>query len=259
MVKTLSFCIVFHQRLFYSNTKDFTREEIEKYFLWIGVNEKIPKQIADKAKDYPILYEYKMPHHCPLFQMLNFYQNSVFFHLARNPDLIPCKYIGFGQYDMKIQADKFRAIANLLENDTADKIIGVFPYDFITLYNLLNPQQWKEYFLKPYNEFYGTSHTLEALQPVPLFLLHTFILPKWFFLHMMRFVEHLLPTTLKMLNWDTKHLAGTLERIFALCISCGIVEGKFRHLFMLEGMTHEGDQHEADELRGIQKGSFQDD
>ncbi len=258
MVKTLSFCIVFHQRLFHANTKDFTREEIEKYFVWIGVNEKYPKQIAEKAQDYPILYEYNMPNHCPLFQMLNFYQNSVFFHLARNPEIVPCKYIGFGQYDMSINVDEFRKIVALLENDAGDKVIGAFPMEFVHLFNLFQVEEWNEYFLKPYNEFFGTSHTLEALRPIPLLLLHTFILPKWFFNHMMRFVEHLLPTTLKMLRWNTEHLAGTLERIFALCISCGVLEGKFRHFFLLQGFKHLGDQHEADELRGIPKGSFQD-
>jgi hypothetical protein len=190
--------------------------------------------------------------------MLNFYQNSVFFHLYRNPQALSCKYIGFGQYDMSFDADQFRKIATLLEGDMADKVVTAFPYSFDHLFDRFSPDIWNTFFLEPYNKFYGTQHSLENLRPIPLFLLHTFILPKWFFLHMMEFVEHLLPTTLKMLNWDTQHLAGTLERVLALCISCGVAEGKFRHLYILEGMKHEGEQHEEDTLRGITKGTFQD-
>ncbi len=140
----------------------------------------------------------------------------------------------------------------------ADKFVGVFPYSFEHLFDRFDPPMWNTFFLEPYNEFHGTQHTLENLRHVPLFLLHTFILPKWFFLHMMEFVEHLLPTTLKMLNWETQHLAGTLERILALCISCGLIEGKFRHLCVLEGVNHEETQHEEDTLRGIVKGTFSD-
>jgi hypothetical protein len=72
---------------------------------------------------------------------------------------------------------------------------------------------------------------------------------------MMPFVEHLLPRILETLQWDTRHLAGTLERVFALCISCAITEGKFRHILKLEGIEHVDNQHSEDILRGIAAGS----
>jgi len=94
------------------------------------------------------------------------------------------------------------------------------------------------------------NHTLESLSKVPLALLHTFIMPTWFFLHIMPFVENLTPEILRVLNWETRHLAGTLERVFALCISCGIIEGKL-NLFHLSGFQHIENQHSEDKLRGI--------
>jgi hypothetical protein len=152
---------------------------------------------------------------------------------------------------MSFNADEMRTILKAIENDTADKIIPVFTYPFDGLCNSEEMPIWKELFVKPYNDYYGTSHELKSVEGLPLCLLHTFIMPTWFFLHMMPFVESLVPRILKFLNWDTRHLAGTLERVFALCISFGIIEGKFRQLIPLKGVSHTDSQRSADELRGI--------
>ena len=251
-MKPLNFFIIYHDKVFKENTSGFSEKELE-VFTWVAVNEKIPKQTPDWTKN--VIKEYEMKIHNPLYQMTNFYQNSVFFHLYWNKDLINSKYIGFGQYDMTFNTDDFRKIYQDIENDTADKIVPVFLYPFEALCNKENLPIWEEMFIKPYNEFYGTSHSIKALEHLPLALLHTFIMPTWFFLHMMPFVESLLPRLLKFINWDTRHLAGQLERVFALCISCGIVEGKFRALNVLRGVSHNDTQHSLDELRGIPEGS----
>ena len=250
-MKPLTFYIVFHKIVFEENTKDFTDSEKKEMLCWIAVNEKIPKSIPDFVE--PLLYEYKMAKYNPLYQMNNFYQNSVFFHLYHNQHLIDSEYIGFSQYDISHKADPFRKIFEIIKND-ASLIFPGFIYPFECLYCVLSPDEWKKSFVEPYNTFYGTSHTLENLQQLPLCLFHTFIMPTWYFKHMMEFVEHILPTTLKYLNWDTRHLAGTLERVIALSISCAILEGVIRPL-PLEGCVNNINQHTGDEMRGIPKGS----
>ena len=247
-MKPLNFFIIYHDKLFKENTAGFTEKELE-IFTWVAVNEKVPKEFPDWIPK--IIKEYEMKIHNPLYQMTNFYQNSAFFHLYWNKELINSKYIGFGQYDMSFNADEMRTILKAIENDTADKIIPVFTYPFDGLCNSEEMPIWKELFIKPYNDYYGTSHELKSVEGLPLCLLHTFIMPTWFFLHMMPFVESLVPRILKFLNWDTRHLAGTLERVFALCISFGIIEGKFRQLIPLKGVSHTDSQRSADELRGI--------
>jgi hypothetical protein len=153
---------------------------------------------------------------------------------------------------MSINADEFRKVYNIIKDDNADKIIGVFAYQFEALYsNVITKQGWEECFLKPYNKFYGTNHTFEILEKAPLFLLHTFIIPTWYFLHLMPFIEYSLPIILKTLNWETRHIAGTLERIFALAISSAIIEGKFRNLIQLHGVSHVEIQHSPDSFRGM--------
>jgi hypothetical protein len=252
-MKALNFFIIFHNKLFQENTSGFSPIELE-VFKWVAVNEKIPKEIPEWVPKNSLLKEYEMKVHSPLYQMLNFYQNSVFFHLYWNKELIDSKYIGFGQYDMSFNADNFRKITELLKEDTADKIIPVFAYPFQALSITEGLTLWEEAFLKPYNSFYKLNHTFKSIQHIPLFLMHTFIMPTWFFLHIMPFVESILPNLLKLMDWNTRHLAGNLERVFALCISFGIIEGKFRQLVQLHGVEHVESQHSVDILRGIKEG-----
>ena len=258
-MKPLTFYIVFHKNIFESNTADFTADERADMFCWVGVNEKVLKVVPAGfligAGRVPILYEYDMRNYTPLYQMSNFYQNSVFFHLYENQELLTSKYVGFGQYDMSYDAVAFRKMYDDISGDNGEKLFPAFLYEFKCLFNYMNPHQWEQFFVKPYNEFHGTRHTLESLGRLPLFLMHTFVMPTWYFLHMMRFVKHLLPTTLMSLNWETTHLAGTLERVFALCMSAAIIEGKFKAVIPLTGCNHMEQQRTADALRGIADGS----
>lgn len=250
----LTFYIVFHKELYERNTKSFTQEELQTYFTWIGVNEKIPKVIPLWLSHLPILYEYKMEHHCPLYQMLNFYQNSVFFHLYHNKSLLKSKYIGFGQYDMSIDAGVMRQIIQNIQTSTHRTLYGFFLYPSISLFNLLNENDWNDIFFNPYFEQRGLQHTYQSIQHLPLALLHTFIIPQNIFIDMMGFVEKIYPLILKKLNWDTAHLAGTLERVFALFLNCQIKEDTLQVFMNVNGIQHIDDQHSEDTLRGIASG-----
>ena len=248
-MKPLSFFIVYHDRVFRENTSGFTEGELKEFFKWVAVNEKVSKEFPTWI---PILFkEWEMNVHSPFYQMLNFYQNSVFYHLAWNKELIDAKYIGFGQYDMKINAPEFREMYKLIQYDLSEKVVAPFLYDFQALLcSPISMDGWISLFLNPYNKFFETTHTMDSISKLPLALLHTFIMPTWFFLKIMPFVEKLTPEILRVLGWETRHLAGTLERIFALCISCGILEGSL-NLIPLNGFQHIEDQHSEDKLRGI--------
>ena len=251
-MKQLTLFIIFHDNVFKENTSDFTEEELREFFKWVAVNEKVPKEFPTWI---PILLkEWTMKKHSPLYQMLNFYQNSVFYHLAWNKEHIDSKYIGFGQYDMNINANEIRQVYQVISSaeDKADKVFAPFLYNFNALYSSsISQNGWVLSFLHPYNEFFGMNHTIESLSKFPLALLHTFIIPSWFFLHIMPFIENLTPIILRELNWETRHIAGTFERVFALCISCGVLEGKLKGFIALTGFQHIEEQHSEDLLRGI--------
>jgi hypothetical protein len=241
---------VYHKVLYEENTKGFD-ETLKKCLRWVAVNEAIEKEYPPWIENQ-LIKEWEMPHHSPLYQMLHWYQNSFFHHLYWNRDTIQTKYIGFGQYDQILVAYEFRGLLSTLENDKADKVIGCFPYDFSTILDIFNEQDWIETFLIPYNTFYKTNHTLVEFRDKPMMLLHTFIIPKWFFNHMMPFIEHVTPIVLRKLKWNVRHLAGTLERVYALCLAAGILEGKFRSFYGFSGVKLCNDQRTPDLLRGIE-------
>jgi hypothetical protein len=224
-------------------------------FTWVAVNESIEKINDDWIPKDRLLKEWTMPVYNPLMQMSKFYQNSVFFHLYWNPHLLKSKYVGFAQYDMAFDVDALGEIINKIgEDDGGDKIFGAYPYVLNTIYDILGAAEWEECFMKPYNDYYSTMHRLEDISTLPLLLLHTFIMPKWFFLHMMGFVDKMYVGILRALGWNTQHLAGTLERVLALCIGFGIKENKFRIVKLWSGVNHIDSQHTGDSFRGITVG-----
>lgn len=244
--------IIFHKGLYEENTAGFSKEELE-VFRWVAVNEKIEKEIPEWLPKHLLLHEYKMTAHDPFQQMNNFYQNSVFFHLYNNPHMICSSYVGFAQYDTKFNRESLLSTKALIEQNPEDRVCGfAFPAGIEHLYNgIVADDFWQGVFLKEYNSFYDKKHSMEQLEQLPLFLLHTFIIPTEFFLMMMPFIEGFLPSTMRALTWDTRHLAGTLERIFALCISCGLLEGYFTRAIQFDAQNMD-EQRFTDVLRGIE-------
>jgi hypothetical protein len=72
----------------------------------------------------------------------------------------------------------------------------------------------------------------------------------------MPFVEHDTNVLLAALNNQTRHLAGSLERVFGLCIACGLVEGRLKGYILQKGVSHISEQHTDDAFRGILQGKF---
>ena len=249
-MKTLSFYVIFHKELYENNTSSFTEESKKQYIKWVAVNEKITKSYPNWIPKECLIKEWEMKNHSPLYQMLNFYQNSTFLHLFWNKDYEKSKYIGFGQYDMSIDSSEFEQIQSVLTN-SENTVYGSFIYPFGVLFDPFSRSFWQDNFITPYNLYFGTQHTFQKLEPVPLFLLHTFIMPSWFFKHIMPFIEENIPQIMRGLAWDTRHLAGTLERVFALCICCGIVERKLQNILALKGIKNIEHQRTSDSFRGI--------
>lgn len=249
MTRPLTFFIVFHKDLFPSNTAAFLKHERNSIFVWVGVNADVPKLIPASMVDSPIIYEFKMPLHNPMYQKNNFYQNSVFFHLYKNQNYLQSKFVGFGQYDMRFSRASIPVLAD-------DHVYGYFSYGIEVISNYYPLSFWQGWFLNVYNEYYNTSHTFTDLEKYPMFMYHTFILPTSFFLHIMPFVEHDTGVILSMLGGETRHIAGTLERVFALCIACGLAEGRLKGSVNQRGISHISEQHTDDPVRGIVRGQF---
>lgn len=249
----LTFYIIFHKLLFARNTKDFTEDERHDWFRWYAVNEEIPKTIPDWVPNECLVEEYKLKKYDPDQQRNKSYQNSCFFHLYYNPAIVTTKYIGFGQYDMSMDVNTFRMAVDIMKKENTAFFV-MYPYNFIHLFNLFSDEIWNKHFVYHYNKYYNTNHTLDNIKNIPLALLHTFILPTSFFMEMMKFTEHIHTHIWTMLNFDSRHYAGTMERVFALYINFAIYEKRLTNVLNLQGFSHNQSQHMGDEMRGIQKG-----
>ena len=241
----MTFYIVFHRDVLPENTREYSLEEIRQRFLWVSVNDTIPKSIP---KEFPCLAEKSFPTYVPQLQASKFYQNSVFLHLYWNASFLTSEYVGFGQYDMEFNREGFEQTLSLLTKPNA--VVSFMPYSFTDCLDVYDLNLWKEMFLRPYNIFRRKSHRFADLAQYPLCLCHTFIIPRWLFVEMMEFVDWNMPNLRMLLNNNVRHLAGTLERVLAFYISCVLHEGR-AEFHEGKGIVHRDEQRLSDPFRGI--------
>lgn len=208
----LTFYIIFHKHIFPQNTPDFP------CFTYMAANELITKDIDTSKLKHKIVYEYTIPGYNPIYQMLQFCDNSVILNYIPPPT----PYIGFGQYDMIINPDEFKLIFDYIKGAN-NHVIGFYPYHFSVILDVLNQNQWNE-ILSLYNSNNNTFHSISTLQSIPFFLMNTYIIPSWFFTKLQSTVKTMLPLVFKFLQFNMRHIAGTLERLNSLIIACAIHE-----------------------------------
>jgi len=209
-MKSLNFFIIFHEKNFPENIPHLS------YFIYLGANELVKKQIHPDTK-HPIIYEYDTPGYNPIYQMLNFCDNSIILNIKPPAT----EFIGLCQYDMYIDKDKIiEAIDSLT---LPNSMVGFYAYYSDAATDLLESEDWS-LILDVYNSINKTSHTFDSLSETPFFLMNTFIIPSYFFLQLQATLKLMLPTIFKILTYNLRHIAGTLERTNSLIIACAIKE-----------------------------------
>jgi hypothetical protein len=209
-MELLSFYIIFHKKLFPENIPNLP------CFTYLGANENVKKEIS--SLNHPVVYEYDIDGYNPMYQMLQFCDNSIILNFPSPPT----PFVGFCQYDMAINEDKFKLIFNHLDNH--NKMVGFFPSNIIIIQDILKKEQWNQ-ILNVYNSEHSTNHSIDNLSNIPFFLMNTYILPSWFYTKLQKQLRKFLPYILKFLNYNMRHIAGTLERTNALIIACALKEG----------------------------------
>jgi hypothetical protein len=87
---------------------------------------------------------------------------------------------------------------------------------------------------------------------MPLALFHTFVIPKSNYCRMMHFTKKVLPNIVTFLNKDNRHMAGTLERLFALFLNLEILTGNMKDFKWISGLVHDDvGLRLRDDFRGV--------
>ena len=224
-------------------------EEIGRLFIWYSVAR---STIQSEAKVPVLLRERFLPvYDAGRMQEEHWYQNSMLFHLWKNPSVIGAsEYVGFGQYDFGLSKEGFDLCTDILKDSKSDVCIGMLPYSLDTLWQVASREAWDTMFTSRYNDRQEQNHSLIfGLWHQPL-LCHAFIIPSWFFMEMMEFMDLVLPE-LKELAGGERHLAGTIERALAIYLNFAFAEGRLRRCVVRHAIRHNDHQRLADPFRGI--------
>jgi hypothetical protein len=160
-------------------------------------------------------------------------------------------HIGFFQYDMKMSPEIFDNIKTICTEDK-DASIAFYPYPIEQLFEIVNPGAW-QFIIQQYSNFFQTPVDTALLESKKLALYHTFVIKKETFCRMMHFAKKVLPNITTFLS-DTgnRHIAGTLERLFALFLNLEIVTGNMKDFIWIEGLIHDDvNLRLRDEFRGV--------
>jgi hypothetical protein len=90
--------VLFHRNLFDEIYKDVPDDILNKYFTFVGVNEKIQKDYTPNK--YNIINEWELPIYNPALQEKGFLENSTINHIYINNLHKPYTHVGFLHYDM---------------------------------------------------------------------------------------------------------------------------------------------------------------
>lgn len=227
----LSLYIVCHRVTCPENHADFTEEEAtEEGLVWYVVNEALPEKSIQCFPSRRV-NEWELAVHDPFMQLNHFYNNSALWHVFRNPLLRRTAFVGFAQYDMAIPKRALRAFAGV---PGATRVGIMFPYPFCALWENPLPREYWEGVVREAQPGVGLGDLSECALP----LMHGFILPTPAFMEMMAFADCALAGVVRALGHDTRHLAGTLERLFALWIAAKVHAGRLGPMVTLEGCAH---------------------
>jgi len=144
----LSYHIVFHQKVF-SLYDSFTPDE-KKVFVYTAMNEMVPKEYPEWIRSQ-LLQEWTFPVYTPLFYMSKMYLHSVYFHLAKNPQLLQRRYTGIGMCDHKINVDDFRKVLTTLQS-TPNALCGSIIQPIKACFEQVPPAAWEKILIEPMNQ-----------------------------------------------------------------------------------------------------------
>ena len=247
---TFQLAIVGHQKFYAKTVEGISDDDLKKYVRFVCVNEDLPKDIPAEYPKECVVNEWDIPDYESYYQKNNYYQNSVFFNLMNVIDTLNLDHIGFAQYDMVFTPEIFDQIKEKCKDPKA--VVGFYPYPIEPLFEILQPGVW-QFIIQKYSNFFDIAvDDVEKLDTMKLALFHTFVIPVENYKRMMCFTKDILKNVVAFLGNNTRHMAGTLERVFALFLNLEIITGNMPEFEWIDGLVHDDvNLRLADAFRGL--------
>lgn len=184
---------VWHHRLFDELLNDLSKED-KQAIICFGVNEAYPKEYNPES-DFNILYEYNLPFYEDTWQKQGYCQTSCMYHVYNNRETLnyslSSSYIGFMQYDMKVDKDAFAYWKERIAASPNTRII-FHEITVRTFFAFKKEPSLETHALSHYNNFFSTNLSVSDLVSHPkcknIPVVHTFIIPVDMFERMMEWM-----------------------------------------------------------------------
>jgi len=214
---------IFHNKVF-----DELIETNDERLTMYGVNENIEKEFTENTQKYNVMFEYDLAIYEPIWQKKGYAQTSCLLHLFKNKLYEDLDYIGFLQYDMKINENFFTDLdLNINKAKSQNKLfIGYSSricIDYILQWDSTLADDTPLSALSHYNKFFNANYTLKDIQKnfyanFGIIMLHTFVIPKEMFHKMMTWLSVYMEDIKD--NFPSKHRpCDYLERCHGLFIA----------------------------------------
>ena len=242
--------IIGHRKFYDSSVEGISKDDLKKHVKFVCVNENLPKDIPAEFPMECIMNEWDIPDYEAYYQANHFYQNSFFFNLMNVIDTMGLDQIGFAQYDMIFTPEILERVKDICEDPKA--AVGFYSYPIEPLFEILQPDIW-QFVIQQYSNFFDVAITdIARLDTMQFALFHTFVIPVETYKRMMAFAKSILHSIIAFLGNDATHMAGTLERVFALFLNLEIITGNMKQLEWIDGLVHDdANLRLPDEFRGI--------
>jgi len=214
----LQLFVVFHKKIFDDCYKNIPSEILNKYFTFIAVNKKIPKEYTKNK--YKVINEWELPIYDNSFQERGYNENSAIYHIYANNLHKIYKYIGFFQYDMNFNDKVVEFIYKSLETSSNEKYFSLETYNFTYCgYNTWNEHYTLNYIIKNYESFFNV--VFDKTKKYPLY--NTYVVSLETYERVMKWVIQLYgklyPGCIQPPNrTHFGHIGGIYERIMAFAI-----------------------------------------
>jgi FkbM family methyltransferase len=226
--------IVFHSMLFnelYSEMSDIDKHSVTMY----GVKSR-------EESEFKTIYEADLPIYNPKLQANVYNEGSAFYHIYKNNLYNDCDYIGFGQYDMKIQSNTFTSIRSTI-NSSDSPCIFVMDYfpdikktGYLGSHNLIKSDlNGLESGLKTYNRMFNKRYTPEDVLQNRLIMCNTFVIHKVTFEKLMSWLIQYYRDDINVNRHKLIGNAGEIpEVLIGMFLSLEVLEGAKYHKFNVE-------------------------
>jgi hypothetical protein len=238
----LRFYVIFHKFLTEVAYEKLNKAYLERHCQFVNVNSAIKDKYIPESLKHLVIEERQLPNYNPFMQHSRFCESSVFFHVAKNPELLldSLDFVGFLQYDMVLEDSLFQTLESATQTlEHPEKILFVQYAEncYRHLNQAIGLQGWK-IVVDLYNRMFQTAHTLELVLDYKMPLYHSYMMSKGIFKKMMVFAEKSTPLIFEMLGCETHHLPYHLERSHGIFLILQTVEGHLDRWIQMPGIEH---------------------